>query len=167
MIRSISLALAFSLTAATASFAGPNCSALLQSQGCSCIAPLSAGGPLGQLSQIEGDVRKSGTSGYVPVKASTPLNVGDGVLIGNKGKALLTIGLACQHALGPQSSVMISSVHGCACVAMIQDGALVTAHSIGNVGEGPGSGITVAAAGAGAGIGTLYLLVRKPSPISP
>lgn len=194
MARSIALGLAFSMLAATNGFAAPNCGALVATQGCACAAPITPGTPIGQLSGVEGNVQKSGAHGYTPVTLSTPLNVGDGLLIGDTGKAMMTVGLACQQALGPETSVFVRAIQGCACVdtiahndvppvpgnpPQIVGAANLTANGgpyIGGsfgppatfpVGGTAGSGFFTAAVVGGAAATAVLLLARKPAPISP
>jgi hypothetical protein len=107
------------MLAATNGFAAADCSALVASQGCACAAPITPGTPIGQLTGVEGNVQKSGAHGYTPVTVSTPLNVGDGLLIGDTGKATMVVGLACQQALGSETSVFVRAIQGCACVDTI------------------------------------------------
>ncbi len=146
---------------ASGAAAAPNCSALL-SQGCTCAVPVEAGSPVGTLAVIAGDVRKSGAQQYTPLAVNTVVNLqpGDGILVGDRGEAELSAGGRCQaRKLGPQSSLVVREVNGCACVAVVGRQQTDTTET-GSIAVGVGGAVAAAA-----GAGGLFLLLDHP--ISP
>lgn len=156
--RAVALSFALSVLTATSSWAQVSCSFLVSSGGCTCAAAIGAAS--GLLGGIGGDVKKSGAGGYSPINAETGLTVGDGVLLGDDGKAALSAGPECQpRSLGPQTSVSVSQVGGCACFTVVENQVPPPPP------DGGGAALAAAAAvGVGAGV---YLLTRTGSPASP
>ena len=115
---------AFILVAPTlsgAAFAQAQCSALLD-QGCACAVPLEAlrGNEFGELNPIVGDVLLTRTSGSHAVTSVENVNVGDGVVVLENGKASLKSGPSCLLQLPAQSSLVIRAVEGCACASLVE-----------------------------------------------
>jgi hypothetical protein len=160
MTRLVALCVTILLIAASRGYAGDLSSQKCDKQdrldsgrqGCACVAVATPGRPIGTLLNVVGDVKKSGVNGYAPVQASAPVFLGDSVLVGDKGSALLKVG-ECQHLMGSNSSFMVRESRGCGCVAVTEA----------EPGTGGGAGAVVAV-GAGAG---LLLLAGHSSPTSP
>jgi hypothetical protein len=157
MRRSAILALVLSMAAASGTHAAPNCNALL-SEGCACAAPIAPDRPVGKLTGIEGDVRKTGRGEYTPLASETEdLNPDDGVVIGDGGKAYLTAGSNCQRLeLRPRTSLVVREVDGCACVALVGSEGIQPLET-GSTGEGAGDA-ALAAGFLGGTVGAILLL---------
>ncbi len=116
-----SLALSFIITVAGLgpSMAAPNCAAVQQSQGCSCAVPLIPNTPVGRITNLGGDIKRTSRGSYTAIKVDTPINVGDGLLFGKDGHGLLSAG-SCQNLqLGAFTSIVVRAVAGCACITSV------------------------------------------------
>ena len=160
MSRVVALSLTVSLLATSAGLAAQQCDRQDTTNSgnniCACVAEAVPGKPIGELTNVSGNVLASGKGGYVPAKATMPIFVGDSVLVGAESSALVIVG-NCQHQMGPNSSFVVRESNRCGCVA-------TTEAQAGPQGGG-GTALFAGLAGAGA-VGGLLLL--KPSnPASP
>ena len=160
MLKSIALGLAVAATtvgAATAQQAA--CSALVQTQACVCAAPIVPGQAVGQLRGVQGSVVLSGHANFSPITAPTGLSVGDGVLLGPDGSALVTLGPTCSNRVLPaNSTVSLTQVGGCGCLTVQSNPAPV---------PGPHSGTVGVAAIGALGVGAAVLATNQSSPPAP
>jgi hypothetical protein len=116
-----SLALSFILTVAGmgTTMAAPNCVAVQQSQGCSCAVPLIPNTPVGKITNLGGDIKRTSRGSYTAIKTDTAVNVGDGLLFGKDGHGILTAGSCQGLKLGAFTSVVVRAVAGCACITSV------------------------------------------------
>jgi hypothetical protein len=99
-------------------FAQAACSALGPGQ-CACSAPLASFPPGSGILSMQGAVEVTAANpGTDPSVAL--LGVGDSAVVLDNGSATLTFPGACSASLGPQSSLVIRAVEGCACASVVE-----------------------------------------------
>ncbi|MER9652407.1 hypothetical protein NKJ26_02680 [Mesorhizobium sp. M0152] len=88
-------------------------------QTCSCLAamPISAG-PVGQLTQVRGDVQVSQAGGYAGVGAEAPVYLGARIMTGAQASASLTVGANCALDIPANMTVKIDPVEDGMCVSV-------------------------------------------------
>ena len=130
-------------------------------EGCLCILalPFKPTSPVAFLDKIKGDVLKSGQAGFTPVTARAGLSVGDSVLFKANGQALLTAGASCNHLVGPQASLIVKQIDGCACAALAQEKPAAVVGAL-------HPGLLAVALGAG-GVAALLALTHHEPSVSP
>jgi hypothetical protein len=118
--RSLALSLIVTVAGLGPSMAAPNCVAVQKSQGCSCVVPIVPQTPVGRITGLGGDIKRTGPGSYTSVKMDTPINVGDGLLFGKDGHGFLSAGPGCQNLkLGAFTSLVVRAVAGCACITSV------------------------------------------------
>ena len=156
--RTITLGVIVSLASAAPIAAAPLCSAVKDRLGCGCAVPIVASHPIGTLTGVGGDVKKTGAGGYVPVNSDVLLNIGDGVLFGKDGHGLFSAGKACQSIrFGASSSLIVRAVDGCACITAANNVPPPTPPPVPAGGAGLGTAVVPAVAVGGAAGGLLLL----------
>jgi hypothetical protein len=111
------MALLATLPLAGPAFGQAVCSGLSQ---CACAAPLASFAP--------GSANLTGMQGSVQVTAVNPgnnpdtalLTIGDSAVSLVDGSAILNFAGSCQAQMGPQSSLVIRAVEGCACAEIVE-----------------------------------------------
>jgi hypothetical protein len=162
MLKAVALGLAVATAAGSLAHAQQATCAAALAQGCTCAAPITTGGIIAQLTGVQGNVVVSGQANYTPITTPSGLNVGDGIMVGSNGAALVSMGPSClNHALAPNSSASITQIGSCACLTVRSNPA---------TGTNSGGGGAALAIGAGAGAGVLAIVLSQhhnsPSPVS-
>ncbi len=111
------LAIATLVALASPAFGQAACSSLAQ---CACAAPLASFAP--------GSANLADMQGSVQVTAANPgnnpdtalLTIGDSAVSLVDGSAILNFAGSCQAQMGPQSSLVIRAVEGCACAEIVE-----------------------------------------------
>lgn len=107
--------------ALAADMSSPVCtsSADTQKLGCVCVFSEKAS-PVAMLSDVKGVVLKSDAGGFSEVSKPTPLGIDDIVQTKTDGSALLTAGINCHRAIGPNVSLAVRDLgQGCGCAAVL------------------------------------------------
>jgi hypothetical protein len=166
--RIIALSAALCLGLPAAALAAPNCAAIQARLGCGCAVPVVPGQPVGQLTGVHGDVKKTGEGAFTPVSADVPVQIGDGILTGKDGQALLTFGPACQQMkLASFTSVVVREVEGCACITSVDSGGAPVPPVGGGVAAGGAGAAAPAVVAVGAGVAGFIALGADDSQDSP
>ena len=138
--------------AVATSVVGLPAAALAQSD-CTCLLAPPASGPVGSISQANGEIFLTGAGGFESGGVGSAINPGDVVSTGASSTASLALGGNCNIALGPSSTVTISPVGENLCVRVTED-VLATGGD-----GGAGGGMTVGLVAAGAIVGTAAVVV--------
>lgn len=103
---------------------GSGTSSLAQGLDCQCVLPLNAfpsAGPIGQLTEISGNVMLTGPAGPVPAMSGAPLRVGDQITVGPQSSASFLVG-NCALRLSAQTEMNLVPFNGNLCVAVAETG---------------------------------------------
>ena len=129
------------MVASAVATAAPNCSQLVE-QGCACglAKPATPATPIGQLSEILGDVLVSGPDGFAPTAPTVPISLGDSVIVATGAHALFasTDG-SCQRLLPAESNLVIRDLGDCACASQVSADVDVET-TTGQIGAGTAAG---------------------------
>ncbi len=86
---------------------------------CSCLVTMpEAGGPIGHLKPLKGDVQISQASGYVVVKADEAVYSGARIMTGLKSSAFLSAGMGCSLDIPARTTVRVDPTEGGMCVSL-------------------------------------------------
>jgi hypothetical protein len=158
-LRKIATWSAVVVVSAAGSFVGVPSAALAQSD-CACVLAPPASGPVGAISQANGNVFVTGASGLEGGGVGTPVGPGDVVSTGGSSSASLSLAGGCNIAIGPSSTVSITPVGQNLCVR-------VTEEVLGTRGEGGGGNTAgLVAGGAIAGTAAVIVGVGLSQPVS-
>jgi len=119
---SLALPACLAVIAASAATAAPNCAALLEEHGCVCAmaVPEAQATPIGQLSEIAGDILVSGPDGFDQTASAMPVSLGDSIIVPAGAGAVFTSSDAtCRHALPSESNLVFRQVGECACASEV------------------------------------------------
>lgn len=136
--------------------------------GCSCAQPLATFLPRGATVQPQaGEVLISRTAGTAPATPSSALAVGDRVITGEDGSALVTFPSGCQISLQKQSLVTVRQVEDYVCAVPVQAGSAFGAQGSGNSQQnGPLQGFLFATSVIGGGAIIQSLSDSNGNPVS-
>ncbi|AGB47357.1 hypothetical protein Mesau_05045 [Mesorhizobium australicum WSM2073] len=97
-------------------FAGS--AAFAQAAQCSCLAAIPVSGSVvGQLTNVQGDVRMSQAGGYTGVNGEAPVYSGARIMTGAQASASLVVGTNCAFNVPANVTVQIDPVEGGMCVS--------------------------------------------------
>jgi hypothetical protein len=146
------------LAAGTLSLSGPAfgqaaCTSL--GSECACAAPLANFTPGSASLAIQGSVMLEAQNPG-PDPSAPFLSVGDSAVVLDNGSAALSFPGACSASLGPQSSLVIRAIDGCACAAVSEASTEAEAAA---VGAGIDAGLVVGGVVAAGAAGTAVYFV--------
>jgi hypothetical protein len=147
------------LASASAARAAQQCEAVLVDRGCLCAVPYTPGDAIGTLTRYAVAIENIDGGHFALADTTKRLRINDRFRVDSDGSTFVTAGSMCQpRQLPPNSTVSVTVIDGCACVAIEGDRAVSGCSDC--------SAATIAGAVIGAGVGAA-LAVENNKPVSP